>query len=225
MSKYNTYHKKEYKLINSLANSCFILVCTFLVIFTGLMFYCNNFLTLYPVAQVSMMPYINPNGIDEDYVYVTSNTNGITYGDVVICEKGPDLVIKRVIAMPGDNLMIKLADDGFYSFFIQYSSEGDWVKLEEDYVRDKHVYETSYDVFYNKGDKIFEVDEDGNKYLHVSEYEIFLAGDNRLFSKDCIEYGSLDTAGLVGEVVYLLHGENFKMFQVFAQFLGFIEWK
>ena len=97
MSKYNTYHKKEYKLINSLANSCFILVCTFLVIFTGLMFYCNNFLTLYPVAQVSMMPYINPNGIDEDYVYVTSNTNGITYGDVVICEKGPDLVIKRVL--------------------------------------------------------------------------------------------------------------------------------
>ncbi|MBO5884539.1 MAG: signal peptidase I [Clostridia bacterium] len=225
MNNYDIYKNKEYKLLSGLANSCFVFVCMFLLLFTGLMFYCNNFLTLYPVSQISMMPYINPNGIDEDYVYVNSNTNDITYGDVVICEKGPDLVIKRVIAMPGDNLMIKLTDDGYYSFFIQYSAQGEWVKLEEDYVRDKTVYETSYNIFYTKGDKTFEIDEYGNQYLPITENEIFLAGDNRLFSKDCIEYGALDTMGLVGEVVYLIHGQNFKIFQVFTQFLGFIEWK
>lgn len=225
MNKYKTYQKKEYKLKNGIINSCVIFICAILLMFTGLMFYCNNFLTLYPVSQVSMMPYLNPNGIDEDFVYVTANTKEISYRDIVICEKDSDLVIKRVIAMPGDNLMIKLADDGYYSFYIQYSSKGEWQKYEEDYIKDKSVYQNSYENFYTMGGKTFEVDSQGNKYLHIADDEIFLAGDNRLFSRDCIKYGSVKTKDLVGEVVYIIHGQDFRVFQVFKQFLGFSEWK
>lgn len=225
MTNYKTYQKKPYNITQAFINRIYAFVCIMLFIFTALMFYCNNYLSLYPVSQVSMMPYINPNGIDEDYVYVTSNVKDITYRDLVISKHNQGKIVKRVIAMPGDNLMIKQAEDKNYSFYIQYGSVGEWQKLEEDYIKNKTVYLKSYQDFYNQGSKTFLTDNNGNKYIHLSENQIFLAGDNRLSSLDCIYYGPLKTEDLVGEVVYIIHGSDFRIFQIFKQFIGFAEWK
>lgn len=233
---YKTYKKKHYNVFQYIGMTMLALACILLLFLSGLMFYCNTFLEYHPVDGVSMQPLLNPSGKNEDYVYITRQTNNITYGDVIISLKsnGNYLVIKRVIAMGGDNIMIKPTgeflegtNDPEYAFFIQYNSQGEWIELDEPYIKDKSVY-----TYFVKADfedysvnKNFLKTENGELYLHIGDDEIFYAGDNRTNSEDCIDNGPQKLENVIGKVVYIIHGNESRLWQLIKQFLGISEWK
>ncbi len=234
--QYTPYKKLKSKKTNIIMGIIFTIICIPIVFALGVMFYCNAFLEYYPISGTSMQPLLNASGKDEDHVYITTNKEDITYGDVIIYQKSNDvLVIKRVIAMPGDNIMIK--DTGrnqegtannYYAIYIQYGGQGEFVELNEEYIENKETYRIIYNQFYYGGDlynKNFITDENGNKYLHIEDDEIFYLGDNRLNSDDCVDYGPMKYENIVGEVIYIVHGNNFKIIEVIKQILGIYKWK
>ena len=234
--KYNLYKKKQYNLFQYIIVTVLVFLGVIFLTVAGIMFYSNAFLEYHLVDGVSMQPLFNPNGKNEDGVYITTDVSNVTYGDIIIYEKPEDgkLVIKRVIAMGGDNIMLKPTgellegtSDPEYAFFIQYNSQGEWIELDEPYIKDKSVYTyfvkpdfEDYD--YNKN---FLETQNGELYLHINDDEIFFAGDNRTSSYDCIDYGPRKTENIVGEVVYIIHGGESRLWQLIKQVLGISEWR
>lgn len=236
--KYITYQKPKKDIINILSTIVFSIVCLFVAVFIGAMFYCNVALEYYPIKGISMQPLLNANGKDEDYVYMTRNTNNITYNDIIITKRtvgGEErFIIKRVIALGGDNIMIK--DTGvlqvgtannYYAIYIQYGGKGEFVELKEDFIEDKSVYREMYSEFYETGlsNKNFLTDPNGNRYLHIDDDQIFYAGDNRLGSTDCVDYGAMPKVNVQGEVKYIIYANQNRVWQVIKQMLGFYKWK
>ena len=223
---YQSYKKRPINVWKLIIKSISILFCLLIVLASGLMFYCNTMLEYYPVSQNSMQPLINPNGVDEDYVYISNDTQNLNYKDIIIYDHNGTLVIKRIIAKEGDKIMIKQIENGQYRFFIMYKDDTNWIQIEEDYIKNKNVYEYSYFEFYEENyNKQFYLDDQGNKYLLVEENQIFCAGDNRLNSNDCIDYGAQSVDDVVGNVVYIIHKNQFKIWQILMQFLGITQWK
>lgn len=231
--QYVLYKKNKVKSL--VKGIIFTIICIPIVFLAGVMFYCNAFLEYYPISGTSMQPLLNASGIDQDFVYVSKNKSNITYGDVIIYEGETNTIIKRVIAMGGDNIMIKdtnVADENsannLYAIYIQYDGEGEFVELKEDYIENKESYKYLRDQFYNKGNltnKNFLTDKDGNKYLHIEDDEVFYLGDNRLNSEDCVDYGPMKYKNIIGKVVFIVHDNNFKLFDVVKQILGIYKWK
>ena len=244
---YQNYSQKKNTKLNIIFSIISFFVCVVLVFITGVMFYCNTFLSYYPIDGDSMQPLLNAEGNGGDFVYATKNSDGITYSTVMIYFKEKDMtspyqqdhkdrnVIKRVIAMAGDNVMIKstgvrvegTADD-YYAIFIQYGGQGEFVELVEDYIQDKTVYRNMYNQFYISGrldHKPFSYDDNGNRYLHIEDDEIFFLGDNRLDSWDCLDYGAQKIDPIVGKVEYIIYKGQNRVWQVIAQMLGFLKWK
>ena len=226
-------------LSRAMLKSTALLLLALAIFVFGILFYCNTFLSLYPISGSSMQPLINATYDSGDFAYGTRNTKDVTYGDIIIYKKNSNkLVIKRVIAMSNDNIMIK-EDNGEYALYLQYNSTGEWQKLEEDYVKDKSSYEITYQELYwsvlphGGGEGRLEyipaskilTDENGNKYYHVNEGEIFYAGDNRRTSYDCFDYGAMKADRMVAKVVYLIHRNEPRIWQVVMQFLGIYKWR
>lgn len=231
--------KKQRDWIGTLSSIVLLIAFLVLAFFVMVMFYCNVALGYYPIMGTSMSPLINASGQNTDYVYATYDVSDITYGDVIIFhhpdnreESGYKQVIKRVIALGGDNIMIK--DTGrlvpnstqtYYALYIQYDGEGAFVEVDENYVVDKTSYNEIYDDFYTlDSNKLFLYDDYGNRYLHIEEGQIFYAGDNRTNSNDCFDYGAQDESNIVAEVKYIIYGGTNRVWQVVMQMLGIYKW-
>ena len=228
--RYASYKKQKRSILSIIASVILSVLLVPLIFSVGVMFYCNSTLDYYPISGTSMQPLLNPNDTNEDYVYVTKDTSNITYNDIIIYKR--DLgneertVIKRVIAMAGDNFMIKQTDGGQFAIFIQHSGQGEFILVEENFVQDKNVYQSMYAEFYELGSgKTFLFDDDGNRYLHIEDDEIFYLGDNRTGSTDCLDYGAQKTKNLIGEVVYIIHKNTNRVWQILVQMFGIYTWK
>ena len=245
--RYAKYIKPKDKtdIIGIVSSSVLMLVFCILAFFVGVMFYCNVSLGYYPINGESMQPLINASGKNTDYVYASYNLDDIDYQDIIIfhhpdktAENGYKQVIKRVLALGGDNIMIKdtgrevpNTDQTYYALFIQYDGEGEFVEVDEPYIYNKTSYKTLFlnDFFvrdqYNKN-FIETKDENGVVcyYLHLEEGQIFYAGDNRLNSNDCFDYGPQEASNIVAEVKYIIYGGTNKIWQVILQMLGIYKW-
>ncbi len=232
--------KKQRDWIGTISSIVLLIAFLVLAFFVVVMFYCNVALGYYPIMGTSMSPLINASGQNTDYVYATYDVSDITYGDVIIFHhpdtneaSGYKQVIKRVIALGGDNIMIK--DTGrsvpnstqtYYALYIQYDGEGAFVEVDENYVVDKKSYIEIYNEFYTteNSSKLFLYDGYGNRYLHIEEGQIFYAGDNRTNSNDCFDYGAQDESNIVAEVKYIIYGGTNRVWQVVMQMLGIYKW-
>ena len=228
--KYAPYIRQKKSLSSIIISVIFTVLMVPLTFSVGVMFYCNSAFEYYPISGTSMQPLLNPNGINEDCVYVTNDKNHITYNDIIIYVR--DLgteqrtVIKRVVAMAGDNIMIKQTQNNEYAIFIQYGGNGDFVYVEEKFIQNKQVYADMYEEFYNEGSgkEFFDL-ADGNKYLHIKDDEIFYLGDNRTGSTDCLDYGPQKVDSIIGEVKYIIHKNTNRIWQILLQMFGFYVWK
>ncbi len=229
--KYRTYKKSPKKVV-SIIFAVILGILSVPVLFTmGVMFYCNNFLEYYPISGVSMQPLLNPNGVNEDYVYIERGYKNLNYDDIIIysrtlADNTTRLIIKRVIALAGDNVMIKKNQDDEYRLYIQYQSAGEFVEKDEEFIADKSVYSRMYTEFYLEGSgKTFDKDADDNRFLHIEENQVFYLGDNRTSSTDCLDYGAQSCDKIIGEVKFIIHKNEQRVWQVVLQVLGINKWK
>lgn len=95
-------------------------------------------------------------------------------------EKSEQFFVKRVVGLPGETVVIKRG-----SVFI-HSSDGTEVKLEEPYL---------------SPESLTSVEFGGQNEFMVPEHSYFVLGDNRLFSQDSREFGSIHRRLILGKVI------------------------
>ena len=149
----------------------------------------STFLSLVVVASVAVLVAVlllpilriygkSMNGtLDSGDVVVSIKTSDLKTGDVVAFYYNNNILVKRVIANPGD--WVDIDKDG--NVFVNN------VKLDEPYLDEKAYGETNIELPYQ-----------------VPEGKIFVMGDNRLVSIDSrnTAIGCISEEQIVGKIVY-----------------------
>lgn len=199
-----------------------------LVIFVFILF--GYFTTTHPYYGVigsSMEPNILQASSDYvgDGCYVELTKN-ITYGDVVVANKNRQTdIVKRVLAMEGDQIGFYHNTEGFYEIILKKSGESEFTILNESYLfanisesevsTIKAKNQTAYQKFINlpnlettlfSGQTV--------NYLTIPDENIFLVGDNRATSTDCLTYGPIETSKVFGKVILVVENDNSHLFDV-----------
>lgn len=213
--------KKFLKILGYFFGTIIIVICSIMIFFNTTHMY-------YKVYGPSMKPLLNANVTmatdTEDSVFV-SKIKGYSRGDVVIIDKhektasGEEkFVIKRIIAIGGDKVCVKLVEGEYRIVLIKDKTDQEQV-LDEEYLYNysvNHVLFTKFNDLRTKDGINF----DENGFLIVGEDEIFYLGDNRLDSTDCSSYGPMPKSYVVGKVDYIIYGDNHAYLQVIKQFFG-----
>ena len=183
----------------------------------------------YNVLGPSMCPTLNygvtsPNE-NKDGVFV-SKVKSVRRGDIVVIDKqqrdiegNEEYIIKRLIALGGDKITVRLEGE-YYRIVLIKNGEDEETIVEEPYLTDYSVNETTYNKFRNLIEENDEFYLDTNGFLTIQEDEMFYLGDNRTNSYDCSNYGPVKSETIVGRVDYIVYGNSFMYLQVVKQFLG-----
>jgi len=208
--------KKFFNILTAVIGGFILLISCVLIFF-------NVTHEYHTIVGDSMEPTLN-NGSRVDSVFM-SKIKSYKHGDIVIADKderdenGNEIfIIKRVIAMAGDRISVKLVDD-CYRIIIIYDGDTKLTVLEEPYLKDYSVNEKLYNNF-NKMYLENKKPDDNDGFLTIAEDEIFLVGDNRENSNDCSIYGPKKKKLVCGKVDYIVYGKKAPYFQVLKQFLG-----
>ena len=222
---------KNKSVLSRIFFAIFIIYICFFVVF---MCFFINFKVKFdcvPVKGVSMQPTINKEAVltsvDDsayDWVYI-SKENHIEYGDIVVFDARKHItdseqkkLIKRVIALEGDAITIRLIYDEVLEKEVykvcraraealadgKIASEEVEI-LEEDYTSSKeswvqyfvptyyqgYSYELSFvETFFDQGNYELIKDENEVIYAIVPEEEFFYLGDHRCHSSDSRDRGT-----------------------------------
>lgn len=129
----------------------------------------NSFIMVVRVDGGSMKNTL----LDEDVLIVTKNSE-INRGDVVVFDMTYSKLIKRVIALEGDEVY---AEDGVV--YLKKSGEAEFTALVEDYIIGEN--------------KDFSL-------VRVGNNKVFVMGDNREHSHDGRDFGTIPLDKIDGEV-------------------------
>ncbi len=176
------------------------------LIYVGIVFFAfSRYFEAISVKGRSMIPTYNKNG-GEDTVYV--HKANYAYGDIVLIDTEDKTIIKRIIAMPGDKVELKL-QDGEYTVFVNGEA------LTEPYINGPSGNRTTFqNLIHYKSMHPGEFDE--NSYV-VGENMIFALGDNRAESKDSSYYGAFSLDKVKGKVFYSVDSHSNTTLSLFIQ--------
>ncbi len=135
-------------------------------------------LNIFVFTNVTVSGNSMENTLESGDVIYFNKYGKVDRGDVVVIDKGPYWIIKRVIAVGGDTVKIK--DGNVYI-------NGDTEPLTEEYVKGinySDIYTHSFE----------------EKTWTVGEDEIFYLGDNRSVSIDSRTNGTVRTENILGTV-------------------------
>lgn len=204
------------KLIDAVLYTTIIWVALFLVFYDSAIVY-----------DISMQPTLNAiSGVsDNDLVYYRRWAEA-EIGDIVIIDTGDNnLIIKRLIAVAGDRVRYEYNDEtNVYDLYINN------IVQTEDYIKEnitisklqtsnnplKYVDITDSTGFNPlgllKSNQPENFDEYGN-YI-VPENQVFVMGDNRIYSTDSKSYGGYDKSTIVGVVQMIIRADDNKFVKV-----------
>lgn len=149
----------------------------------------------YQVAQRSMTPTLS-NG---DYILVNKRQEAKRGDVIVINREGADPIIKRLMAIGGDEL--KIDKDG--NVWVKYGAEGEFVLQDEPYV-------------------VYPMEEKEERVWTIPSGMIFVLGDNRAESSDSRSFGCLKCKDVVGVVPkWVIKNKDTKRYEIFFNLFTF----
>lgn len=166
------------------------------------------FMVMYPkktVVGVSMQPTYNANlayGTNEEYE--ASEYKDIVYacrfqkgdrGDIIVYKHNDKELIKRIIAVAGDNFNIKYDDDGYYVFI-----NGE--KQAEDYILDRAGMNTAYTNFSTHKQDWEGITVNDDQSITIPDGMVFAMGDNRAHTTDSTVDGPVSKSNIIGKVAF-----------------------
>ena len=224
--------EREDKILVTLLNKMFYAFLIILLLVTCFSAYLHNRYMYFQVTGISMQNTLNPNPNDketQDGVLIDKYTQNYHRGDIIVLKDGKVIdknkyLIKRVIALPGDYITIKLENingKDEFRLYMQQAGESTPKIVYEDYVSYSNWYTSNSrlynDVVYEKTffdgllrggedhkDNIYLLD-DGALYFKVPEGRVFYMGDNRSHSLDSRSAGPTEIRNIVGSVSYIAH--------------------
>ena len=198
----NIFGKNQMPLLEQIGNVFFVFVVAVFIIFLAF----SNTYSAIEVEGESMLP----NFHHEDVVYYVKGE--INYGDVVIVKTSDGTkIIKRVVGLPGDNIMFTQDDNGNY----RLCRNG--IAIKEDYILSVAGNQNSFSSFNTHVLPL------GKTSIAVGVNELFVLGDNRGISKDSTYHGCFNTEDVIGRVDYSVSKDDVPFLSLFQQmFLPFI---
>ena len=144
---------------------------------------------------------MEPNFYDSDVCWAYKNYKSIERYDVVVAKVNNELIIKRVIGLPGDEIRI---DDGTvyindekindeYNFETYPDGTKEYIKIATD---EGSIYQCEGETVTSKASFI------------CGENEYFLMGDNRQHSADCRLIGPINIKDINGKIVMRFYPFN-----------------
>lgn len=204
LKKQNMEEKLLIMLISNFIFGFFILSALALMCFSLCIIECE-------VVGTSMQPNLNAKGGQKsDIAYVNKFDHDYEYGDIVVIEGAKEIIIKRVMGLPGDIIDIVKIEDEFKFERNGQLIEEDYLKLnynlsEERVVNGMGSVYDKLQLLKTRKPELFENDK-----LIVPENEIFVLGDNREVSSDSAingPYSMSDVMGIVEDIRYYGEGE------------------
>lgn len=161
---------RRVKYNSKFAGTLFNTVGTLLVVAAIAVLVANLWLPILQVTGASMSPTL-----EEGQILMASKGNAFKTGDVIAFYLNNKILVKRVIAMPGD--WVNISDDGTV-----YVND---IALDEPYLKEKSLGDCNIDLPYQ-----------------VPESKIFVMGDNRSVSLDSrnTAIGCISEEQVVGKV-------------------------
>lgn len=161
---------RRVKYNNKFAATLFNTVGTLVVVAAAAILVANLWLPILQVTGTSMSPTL-----EEGQILMASKGNTFKTGDVIAFYLNNKILVKRVIAMPGD--WVNISDDGTV-----YVND---IALDEPYLKEKSLGDCNIDLPYQ-----------------VPESKIFVMGDNRSVSLDSrnTAIGCISEEQVVGKV-------------------------
>lgn len=207
---------KTLKIIGNILGAIIIVLCFVIIFF-------NVTHQYHVISGASMTPTLNYGGT-QDGVFV-STIKSYSRGDIIVVNKGEKddngkdiYVIKRLIAIAGDKITVRLIGEEYRIVLIYFGSEQEEI-LDEPYL---DGYSQNSSLFNKYNNMILEqhytLDDDG--FFTIPDDEIFYLGDNRLVSNDSSTYGTKKQSQVIGVVDYIIYGNTNPYFQVIQQVFG-----
>lgn len=148
---------------------------------------------------------MDPNLYDGERVVVVKHTK-LDRFDVVVAKEDGKFIIKRIIGLPGDELLFD--NDTLYingkevkeTYLNEYLNDFDNGNIAKNY-----SYNMMYENYVNEMDSFtLSKDGDSNFKVKVPKGKYFLLGDNRPVSKDSRIVGSFSKEEIYGEMKFEL---------------------
>lgn len=175
---------------------------------------------IFEVCQVDGMSML-PTLKNESFILCKSGKE-LSRGDIVIVSVPGKRLVKRIVAVPGDEIVFAYTDDpaettdGFKNIKLYLKKQGDnrFYKVDEDYILDGIMTQRCFsgvplygcEAFYSE---LFEEDiaSLGREYIiTLNESEYYVLGDNRDKSLDSRFYGKIAGNKIVGKYIYEIDG-------------------
>lgn len=169
-----------------------------------------KFIYVAKISSSSMSPTFKKN---EKIVYLKKNNLSIKKKDVVIFNYRSSLMVKRVMAIPGDTLFLK--NDLFHrklsdlerpmSSIIVIPSEGFNLKNNEEIIKYSRIIESIENkLIVVKAEVVFLGDKVIDSYV-FSEDLFFVEGDSRFNSIDSRSFGLIPRSSVLGSFLFKLY--------------------
>ncbi len=170
-----------------------------------------------PVQGASMQPNINNYETATGDIAIVSSISTYSHNNIIIVDmlrsKNTDhlvqgrLLIKRVIALPGDSLKLTL-DGSRYYFELKKSGTEEFIRLEEAFTNPMTSADRA-NAFHSQSGWTVHIPTNTDGSITIPQNFIFFAGDNRDGSYDCRNFGPVETDACVGVVESILYKDNF----------------